>query len=69
MSVPRESNTPRTVMWTYPWDLADGGIDRPLEAIREKAGIETVSLAVAYHISTYFLPNNPARHVYFGEDG
>src|SRR5919202_6200414 len=61
--------TPRTVMWTYPWDLADEGLDPALDAIQHTARVETVSLAVAYHISTYFLPHNPRRQLYFGEDG
>ncbi|MGH2350970.1 MAG: hypothetical protein ACRDJN_05085 [Chloroflexota bacterium] len=60
---------PRTVMWTYPWDLADEGVEPALEAIAGTAKVEAISLAVAYHISTYFLPHNPRRQVYFGEDG
>src|SRR4051812_25651282 len=53
--------TPRTVMWTYTWDLADEGIDPALVAIKNVARMESVSLAVAYHISTFFLPHNPKR--------
>lgn len=60
---------PRTVMWTYTWDLVDEGLDAPLAAIMETARTESISLAVAYHISTYFLPHNPRRQLYFGEDG
>ncbi len=60
---------PRTLMWTYPWDLADEGIDPALDAIQQTARVEAISLAVAYHISTYFLPHNPRRQLYFGEDG
>ena len=60
---------PRTVMWTYTWDVADEGVQPALDAIRHTARCDTVSLAVAYHISTYFLPHNPRRQLYFGEDG
>lgn len=60
---------PPSMMWTYPWDLYDTGIDPTLEAIASKAKLEAVSLAVSYHISTYFLPQNPRRSIFFGEDG
>lgn len=60
---------PRTLMWTYPWDLQDEGIVLALDAIAGTSKVEAISLAVAYHISTYFLPHSPRRSVYFGEDG
>ncbi|MBI3973134.1 MAG: hypothetical protein HY332_17805 [Chloroflexi bacterium] len=60
---------PRTIMWAYPWDLSDEEVEPALRAIAQTAKVEAVSLAVAYHVSTYFLPHNPRRAVYFGEDG
>lgn len=61
---------PRTAaLFTYPWDLADEGVDRAAARIKELTGIREVQLATSYHISTYFLPHNPKRKVYFGEDG
>lgn len=60
----REYNT----IYTYTWDLHDEGIDRALDRIAD-AGLTNVSLAVSYHISTYFLPHNPKRKIYYGEDG
>ncbi len=60
----REYNT----IYTYTWDLHDEGIDRALDRIAE-AGLTNISLAVSYHISTYFLPHNPKRKLYYGEDG
>jgi hypothetical protein len=54
---------------TYPWDLADEGIDRALDNIQDRAGLTDVSLAMSYHVSTYFLPHNPVRQLYYGEDG
>jgi hypothetical protein len=56
-------------IFTYPWDLHDDGIDRALDVIQTDAQLNGVSLAVAYHLATYFLPHNPRRKVYFGEDG
>lgn len=56
-------------IFTYPWDLADEGPKRALDVIQEGAHLNGVSLAVAYHIATYFLPHNPRRTFYFGEDG
>jgi len=32
-------------------------------------GVLDVSVAVSYHVSTYFLPRNPKRKLYYGEDG
>ncbi len=54
---------------TYTWDLVDEGIDNALDNIQNTAGLNDVSLAVSYHISTYFLPHNPKRQLYYGEDG
>ena len=58
-----------STIFTYPWDLHDEGIDRALDIIVEGAGLKGVSLAVSYHISTYFLPHNPVRKLYYGEHG
>jgi len=56
-------------IFTYPWDLHDEGVDRALGVITDVAGVNGVSLAVSYHISTYFLPHNPVRKLYYGEHG
>lgn len=56
-------------IFTYPWDLDDEGIDRALDVIQNEAGLNGVSLTPAYHIATYFLPHNPRRKIYYGEDG
>ena len=54
---------------TYPWDLVDEGVDNALDNIQHIAGLNDVVLALSYHISTYFLPHNPKRQIYYGEDG
>ena len=59
----------RATIYTYPWDLTDEGIDSALDTIAHTAGLNSVSLAQSYHISTYFLPHNPRRPLYWGEEG
>ncbi len=53
---------------TFPWDLADEGVDRALDNIQHVAGLNEVALAVSFSAATFFLPHNPKRKVYFGED-
>jgi hypothetical protein len=40
-----------------------------LETIADTAGLNSVSLAQSYHVSTYLLPRNPRRPLYWGEEG
>jgi hypothetical protein len=56
-------------MYTYPWDVVDEGIGPAIRRLKEVAGQNEVHLATSYHISTYFLPHNPRRTIYYGEDG
>ena len=56
-------------LYTYPWDLADEGIDEALDRFADLTGCEEVMLTPCYHQSTYFLPHNPKRPVFYGEDG
>ena len=55
-------------MFTYPWDLQAEGYDKALARIAG-AGFTAVNLATAYHAGKFLLPHNPARRVYFPEDG
>ena len=55
-------------LYTYPWDLADEGMDLAMERFAT-TGCEEVMLTPCYHQSTYFLPHNPKRPVYPGDDG
>lgn len=59
----------RATIYTYPWDLSDQGVDQALDTIADTAGLNSVSLAQSYHVSTYFLPHNPHRPLYWGEEG
>lgn len=56
-------------IYAYPWDLYDEGIARALDVITGVAGQTEVSMACNYHVGTFFLPHNPRRKIYFGEDG
>jgi len=56
-------------MLAYTWDLYEEGLEQPLENIADVAGCNEIALAVSYHISTYFLPHNPKRKLYYGEHG
>ena len=56
-------------IYTYPWDLTDEGLDRSLNRIADTAQCDEVMLTPSYHVSTYCLPHNPTRPIYYGEDG
>ncbi len=56
-------------IYTYPWDLSDEGLDQSLGTIADTAGLKSINLAQSYHVSTYFLPRNPQRPLYWGEEG
>ena len=59
----------KATILTFPWDLADEGLDRALDNIQHTAGLTEVVLAVSFNAATFFLPHNPERKLYFGEDG
>lgn len=56
-------------MWTYPWDVQDLGFDTVVDDLRHRAGLNTVSLATAYHAGRFLQPRSPRRKSYFPEDG
>ena len=56
-------------LYTYPWDLADDGVDLALDRIADLAACGEVLLTPCYHRSEYYLPHNPRRPVYYGENG
>lgn len=59
----------KTTLWTYPWDVLDVGIDATLDDLLDRAGVNGISLATAYHAGRFLEPRNPNRRVYFPEDG
>ena len=56
-------------MWTYAWDILDLGYDGALGELRDRAGLNSVSLASSYHAGRFLQPRSPKRKVYFPEDG
>jgi len=56
-------------MWTYPWDVQDQGIERLFADLRDRAGLNTVSLATSYHAGRFLQPRSPYQKAYFPEDG
>jgi hypothetical protein len=55
-------------LYTYPWDLADEGLDTVLGRVRP-LGINTITLAASYHAGKFVRPHGSAGKVYFPEDG
>jgi len=58
-----------TSVFAYPWDVVDETPRGFLASVRERLGVDTISLAVAYHAAKLILPHNPRRRVYYPEDG
>lgn len=56
-------------MWTYPWDVLDLGIDAVAADLRDRVGLNGISLATSYHAGRFFQPRSPRRKAYFPEDG
>lgn len=56
-------------MWTYPWDIQDQGIEGTFADLRDRAGVNTISLATSYHAGRFLQPRSPVQKAYFPEDG
>ncbi|MGA1804688.1 hypothetical protein [Rhizobium sp. HT1-10] len=56
-------------MWTYPWDIQDQGLAQATAELRDRAGLNTVSLATSYHAGRFLQPRSPDQKAYFPEDG
>lgn len=56
-------------MWTYPWDVQDQGIARVIGDLRDRAALNSVSLATSYHAGRFLQPRSPRQKAYFPEDG
>ena len=62
-------SAPRLAMWTYPWDVLDLGLETVARDLRERAGLNGINIATAYHAGRFFQPRSPKRKAYFPEDG
>ncbi|MBB3525553.1 hypothetical protein [Rhizobium sp. BK456] len=56
-------------MWTYPWDIQDQGLDAIAGELRNRAGLNTISMATSYHAGRFLQPRSPRQKAYFPEDG
>ncbi|AIC31858.1 hypothetical protein IE4771_PE00635 (plasmid) [Rhizobium etli bv. mimosae str. IE4771] len=56
-------------MWTYPWDIQDQGLDAIAAEFRNRAGLDTISMATSYHAGRFLQPRSPQQKAYFPEDG
>jgi len=52
----------------YAWDLADDGVENAVGRFRD-SGLNTVTLATAYHAGKFLRPHGGNGKVYFPEDG
>lgn len=59
----------RYSMWTYPWDIEEQGLDIVVRDLKERAGVNGISLATSYHAGRFLKPRGKAGKVYFPEDG
>ncbi|MBB2671696.1 UNVERIFIED_ORG: hypothetical protein GGE64_001631 [Rhizobium etli] len=56
-------------MWTYPWDIQDQGLEAIAAEFRNRAGLNTISMATSYHAGRFLQPRSPQQKAYFPEDG
>ncbi|RAZ84606.1 hypothetical protein DPM33_31450 [Mesorhizobium hawassense] len=56
-------------MWTYPWDIQDIGLETVERDLKQRAGLNMISLATSYHAGRFLQPRSPKRKAYFPEDG
>lgn len=59
----------KTSLFAFATDLDDEGTDVVLANVGERAGVDAISLAVAYHAARDVFPHSPARKVRFLEPG
>jgi hypothetical protein len=59
----------RRSIWAYPWDIQDQGLEALSVELRDRAGLNTVSLATSYHAGRFLQPRSPRQKAYFPEDG
>ncbi len=59
----------RLAAWTYPWDVLELGLDSVSRDLRERAGLNGINIAAAYHAGRFFQPRSPNRKTFLPEDG
>src|SRR5665213_640414 len=51
-------------LYTFPLDFADAGVDRVLDDVVHRSGINEVTIAANYHAARDIFPHNPRRVSY-----
>lgn len=59
----------QTSMFAFATDLADEGVEAVLDNVHGRAGLDEVTLGVAYHDARDIFPHNPVRTVRYLEGG
>ena len=59
----------KTSMFAFATDLAGEGLDVVLDNVQVRAGVDELTLAVAYHDARDIFPHNPSRKVRYLEGG
>jgi hypothetical protein len=57
----------RSSAFVFGTDLLDEGIDVVLDRLRERGGVDGISLSATYHDARDVFPHNPRRHVFRNE--
>jgi hypothetical protein len=55
-------------IYVYPWDIVEAGRDAAIERFAQ-LGLDTVTVAGAYHAGKFLRPHGKSGKVYFPEDG
>ena len=58
-----------TSMLAFASDLCDEGFDTVLGIVQERAGVDGLTMAVAYHDARDVFPHNPAHKIRYLEGG
>ena len=56
-------------IWTYPWDLIDTDMDTIVSQLAEEIGINTISLATAYHSVEHLRPRANGGKIFCSAKG
>ncbi len=59
----------KTSMLAFATDLRDEGTDTVLDNVKDRAGVDGLTMAVAYHDARDIFPHNPVRRVRYLEGG
>jgi hypothetical protein len=56
-------------LFAFPVDILDEGVDKVLDNVQHRAGLDGIALAAVYHDARDVLPHSPQRAVYYHHPG